>query len=424
MTQGLRLRLLRSHGRDRTGVFSIPANGAGLALALELAGDVFDEAQRRETEQCRIECQGQAWTVVNRSRSLVATLNGQRVMNNGPAQELKAGDALELGWHAFQVDAIEATIARHPPTAVAERIDSLHAEMQSEPAPAHFDLSTLAEPEPGLHGHLQDDPFAALGIAGTSERNHVDVLAKLLGEAPPPKPHNNTIEPWQAPKLNASATAEERLVAELGAEFLRVLHDPSALGGSFDAKAAPSRSAEWIPTLADYMRKAATYNLMGEILEPRGSIEQLLDSFDTSGTASWMEVIEPEDVLGLFAGDLARHANPPMPRVTRVDHHSLSPDSHVQFGASARTDGTATIDDGSHWQIDFALNEPNSVSGASAVQTEKGDAIARPGPPTPVLPIAAPMPLRAATPSIAPVTPPPPPPPEVDSGKPRWLQND
>jgi hypothetical protein len=44
--------------------------------------------------------------------------------------------------------------------------------------------------------------------------------------------------------------------------------------------------------------------------------------------------VASEDVLGLFAPELAREAKPPLPSLTRREHHDLSPDSHVRIGST------------------------------------------------------------------------------------------
>jgi type VI secretion system protein ImpM len=198
-------------------------------------------------------------------------------------------------------------------------------------------------------GDGRSNPFGILDIAGAPERDFGNTLAELLGEAPA-TPSASSTTSGSAPSAlarqvasvshdaaqpgiaDALAPAQDRLLRELHQEFDRAVQDPTqiGLGAVWNTQSAAGTGPA--PGLDDLRHEAGKFALLRDILEPRQAIDQLIHHFDSQEPSALLDAPRPQDVLGLFT-DTARAGKPPLPTLTRRDHHNVSPDSHVQFGA-------------------------------------------------------------------------------------------
>jgi hypothetical protein len=369
----LQLRLVHSRGNARDGVLVVPSSGVGMADALELGGERLSDAQWRAANLCRIALQGdgKGWQLVNNSQTLVCALNGERVTARRPLA-VAPGDTLELGLLRFVVEAGEgaAPLAAQsgllaPPIQPSESTGRRSAALlpSGAEADAAFDLRDLAVPAGGGHHvGVLDDPFGVLDIAGAEARPVADPLSELLGEARLPLPATSPVghvDLMEAAPCASDRTQEGRVSAvtqrlptlentganpamalfdDLHAEYVRVVRDPTQLAGRTDWEGFLAPSSERAPTLEELSREAEPYPLLRDILLAREGIDQVIDNFDPLGRPRLLDEEGPEDVLRLFAPELARNAKAPMPSLTRREHHALSPDSHMHLGPSRPDD--------------------------------------------------------------------------------------
>ena len=321
----LRLRLTRNQGMSADGALPMPAAGAGLAGALALADRKPDEEQRREADLCRIGLHGSAWLFSNGSRALVCAVNGERVPA-GATAPVADGDVLEIGLLRFVVA-----------VAAGDTDDDA------------FDLRDLAEPALGL-GERSDgwraeqpfaDPFGALDIDGARPQPVADPLAELLGE--PPVANARAASPPPETGRRAPPPCADTagvLLDELHAEFVRAVRDPgrpAAAGAVWESsqEAIAERKAE---SFEDMSRHALTaFPLVRDVLKKRETIDQIFDGFGSTGESTLLDAEKPDEVLGLFAPELARGVKASLPSITRRDHHALSPDSHLYLPPAAST---------------------------------------------------------------------------------------
>ncbi|RDI17344.1 hypothetical protein DFR41_11770 [Pseudacidovorax intermedius] len=351
----LRLRLVHSRGHARDAVIALRPEGTGMAEALELAGDRLNDAQWRAANRCQVTWQEAAktWQLVNDSANLVCSVNGQRVAGGGPVT-LGAGDDLEVGLHRFRVESVEPEPLARAPSASGEGADfGLHGS-KAGPATAvaphlpaaqgvaasedEFDLTDLATPwsEDTITRAGDADPFGMLGIEGARGGRPPDPLAQLLGEAPTAPVH----APLAPPPLRHFSDADARgasgpspgLFDRLHEEFVRAVRDPSQVGGTVDWDVAQGPGGEPAPSLEQLSHDADRYALLRDILLPREDIERLIDRFDPLNRPNPLEGERSEDVLRLFAPELALDAHKPLPSLTLREHRELAPDSHVRIG--------------------------------------------------------------------------------------------
>lgn len=365
----LRLRLVHSHGNARNGVLSVAAVGAGMAEALELCGERLNDGQWRAANLCRIAWQGdgRGWQLANDSHMLVCAVNGERAEAGMPVA-IAVGDTLELGLLRFLVEAGEGealqaahgkpigmTPARHPVVApIGTVVPAPGADERSA-----FDLCDLAVPANGEpHANTLEDPFGVLDIAGAKARPVADLLSDLLGEASPvatpaarhadsPQPAVRETDPAHKERTSAAneaplSRAAAALFDELHDEFVRVVRDPTQLAGRTDWEGFLALDGEPAPTLEEMSREAEPYPLLRDIVKAREGIDQVIENFDPLGRSSLLDEEGSEDVLRLFAPELARNAKAPMPSLTRREHHALSPDSHMHLGPSRPDDKDAS----------------------------------------------------------------------------------
>lgn len=365
----IRLRLVRSHGGVLDGVLCVPAAGCGLAGALELGGERLNDTQWRAANLCRIARKGDGWQLVNASQTIVCTLNGERIRAS-QSTLLAAGDTLELGLLCFEVESDLASPVPVPPGPSRTALAAPPAVTQAVADAVEFDLRDLAFPsmEAGhaSEGGRADDPFRVLDIAGAEARPAGDALAELLGDvvAPPPSadrypdPLQASTEMLSAPSGRASSVTQRAsarptagsaraamahpaalLFDGLHEEFVRVVRDPTQLAGRTDWEGILAPDGDHAPSLDELSRQAESYPLLRDILLPREGIDQVIADFDPLGRSTLLDIDDSEEVLRLFAPDLARHARPSVPSLTRREHHDMSPDSHMQLGG-ARPDET------------------------------------------------------------------------------------
>lgn len=352
--ESLQLRIVRSHGGSKNIVMPVPDEGCGLADALELGGERLNDAQWRSANQCRIERFGAGWQVCNGSRTLVCVLNGRRVSADG-AVALTAGDALELGLLRIEVETATAAVLDASSMALsaahAERLspDTMrglaypHSESHAHAVPAsasvadavEFDLRDLTD-QPAwfgaldsLHADSLDNPFGVLGIAGAEPRPASDSLAEMLGQSPA-QSANAARAPVAA--IGSRPDTAALLMSGLHDEFVRVVRDPHQLAGQADWDGVLATHSDKAPTLDELSQRAAPYALLRDILLEREGIDQIIENFDPLTPSTLLDTTAIDDVLHLFAPDLARSAKVAVPTLTRREHHEVSPDSHMQPG--------------------------------------------------------------------------------------------
>ncbi|MDM0120859.1 TagK domain-containing protein [Variovorax arabinosiphilus] len=354
MPTPIRLRLVRSHGDAVDLALPVPPQGRGLADALELGGERLNDTQWRSANRCRIVPNGDAWQLANESPTLVCTLNGIRVRAS-TSVALAAGDMLELALLRFLVEpALDDAMSAAPTRRVAGPSVVHQAAPKTPPSAiadaVEFDLRDLAFPaqETGAQraSAASDDPFGVLDIDGAEALPAANPLAELLGEDPAPQrrrdrrappPREDGAPADGAPLLAgqpSTAMREDALFAGLHEEFVRVARDPTQLAGRTDWEGLLATGGALAPSFDDLVRQGEPYPMVRDILEPRESIDQVIEDFDPLGRPTLLDVRDDEDILHLFAPELARKAVTAMPSLTRQEHHHLSPDSHLQLGAA------------------------------------------------------------------------------------------
>lgn len=348
----LRLQLTHSNGEARRGALSIPPTGAGMADALQLCGERQSEAQWRAANLCRIAWSDSAgaWRLTNSSHTLMCVCRGERVLA-GASVLVAPGDRLELGLLRFTVEQdVEVDEGLPDKSASVRRgvadADAGQATVSRTPAveAPPFDLRALAfddrsggdgdrdENRPEAHVDVLANPFGVLDIAGAQPSPVADVLAGLLGDAPAAAPTRPAAR-WASPPPRGEGPPAG-LLDELHDEFVRVVRDPAQLAGRVDWEGLLASGNEAAPTLDELRRQAEPYPLLRDILLPREGIDRIIEDFEPLMRSGLLDQEVPEDVLGLFAPELARDSRAPLPSLTRQEHHDLSPDSHVQFGAA------------------------------------------------------------------------------------------
>ena len=401
------LHLVRSHGSAAQGALSIPKTGVGMSAVLALTAQVLDAAQRADADKCRITWDGTDWCVANDSHQLVCAVNSRVSKTAAPPVVLAAGDTLELGLHAFELR-YETLLVTPQPLTKKERLITAAAPVVE---PAEFDLRDLAMQPAAGFGAWSNNPFGVLALRGISAPPVVDALAELLGDTTRHPEQPFWVETSRVDALPPRATSGDRLLAELADEFVRVVRDPGALSGRVSDDPTDAFAGDYVPTLDDFIERAAVYPSTTDILKARGSIDALIDTFDAFGFDPVTFESEPKSVLHLFAPLAAQHAKAPMPPVTRRDHHSLSPDSHVNIGAYI----TPTSTSPSHLAVSVRVkagpvfDQPhvNVVTKVAAVQViAKPDS--QPSSPKPVALV-----VNLATGRLSP--------PPPDPGVPQWL---
>ncbi|MES2252005.1 MAG: TagK domain-containing protein [Pseudomonadota bacterium] len=317
-----------------------------MADALQLCGERQSEAQWRAANLCRIAWSDSAgeWRLTNSSHTLMCVCRGERVPA-GASAPVVPGDTLELGLLRFTVEQGAPVDVRRSGTRAPGQRESSDAERSaashtsasaSEALP--FDLRVLAfndRSEGGereAHVDVLANPFGVLDIAGAQPSPVADVLAGLLGDAPVAGQARPVVRPTSPPSRGDGRPAS--LLDELHEEFVRVVRDPAQLSGRVDWEGWLASGNEAAPTLDDLRRQAEPYPLLRDILLPREGIDRIIEDFEPLVRSGLLDQDVPEDVLGLFAPELARDSRAPLPSLTRQEHHDLSPDSHLHLGST------------------------------------------------------------------------------------------
>jgi hypothetical protein len=314
----LTLRLVRSHGDAAAGTLSVPAGGMGLAEALALDGRAPDESQRREADLCRMGLREGRWRLSNQSHVLACTLNGERVPP-GASIPIGHGDLLEIALLRWIVELDPADSGTM----------DLDARDPGQSAPPGKE-----QPDDGWrNAQPLDDLFGVLDIDGARPRPQADPLAELLGEAPgahrlPAKSATKeTLQKPESRRGRPQLDAAEALLDDLHQQFVRAVRDPARLaqGAMWEGSPAPvgERTSTTLETLS--REAVAAYPMVRDMLQARETIDQVLGGFDHGGATPLLDVDAPEEVLRLFAPDLAQSVR--IPSLTRREHHALSPDS-------------------------------------------------------------------------------------------------
>lgn len=353
----LQLRVVHSRGGPRQGVVPITPGSFGMAAALELGGERLNDAQWRSANQCRLAWRGDAegWQLHNGSQSLVCALNGERVTVAKPVA-VRAGDTLEVGLLRFVIEAgaPDAEAVAPPPTDEAFEdftvFDAVGVEpvLRDAPRPSAagldgFDLrdlgSSSAHGSPAMAPTAASggDPFGVLDIDGAEARPAVDPLSGLPGEAAAPPAARSAARPPSAHggaplRQGPERSSSTGVLDDLHDEFVRVVRDPSQLAGHTDWAGVPVPGAAPSTSMPDLSQQAKSFPMMLDILRPPGNIDQVVQDFDPLGRSTLLDMDGPEDVLRLFAPELARSVRATVPSLTRREHHELSPDSHVRIG--------------------------------------------------------------------------------------------
>lgn len=344
------LRLTHSGGEARNGTMRIPAVGAGMADALQLCGERQSDAQWRVANMCRIAWSDRTkgWQLTNNSQTLMCVRNGERV-RGGASVSIAVGDTLELALLRFVVTSEEGEAA-HGRSAKPSAKPGLHAvdgasriptpEPSAERDPPAFDLRDLAvstSDQAGSESRTDAlaDPFGVLGMASAKSHSTADVLAELLGEIP-----RAASAPLASPAPRAlpEQGRSDGLIDELHDEFVRVVQNPDQLAGRTDWEGFLAFGAEPAPSLDELSRQAEKYPLLRYILQPSEGIDRIIDDFEPLARSGLIDTEQPEDVLSLFAPELARDTKTALPSLTRREHHALSPDSHIHIGSARPSD--------------------------------------------------------------------------------------
>lgn len=332
------LRLTHSGGEARYGTMLIPPAGAGMADILHLCSEHQRVGQWGVANLCRIAWCDEAgeWQLSNGSYTLMCARNGKRVQA-GAVVPVAVGDTLELGLLRFVLEqgAGEAPERTHAVLEAPEAQPALSEDRGLGSAlPRVFDLSDLdgQGSDDGQRIGPLVDPFGVLDIAGARSRPAADTLAALLDERP--RLETRTTPSARQPLDAAPASV---LLDALHEEFVRVVQDPGQLSGHTLWEGFAVLGAEAAPTLEELSRRAETYPLLRDILLPREGIDQVIEAFEPLARSKLLDPEPSQDVLGMFAPELAREAKVPLPSLTRREHHDLSPDSHVRIGS--RRDG-------------------------------------------------------------------------------------
>lgn len=334
------LRLTHSGGEARHGTLLIPPTGASMADAFRLCAERQDGGEWSVANLCHIAWRGEAgeWQLRNGSYTLMCACNGRRV-RGGAVVPVAAGDTLELGLQRFVLEQGEEGLPERVHAAIEKQQGPLPVPEGAgvEPAlPRVFDLRQLDGR--GIDDSRRidplGDPFGVLDIAGARSSPAADTLSELLGERSCPEARTT---PPAGPPLGAEPAST--LLGELHEEFVRVVQDPDLLSGRTDWEGSVVFGAEAAPTLEELSREAETYPLLRDILQPREGVDQIIEEFESLTQSGLLDAEHPQDVLGLFAPELARDARALLPSLTRREHHALSPDSHVRIGSMRSGDG-------------------------------------------------------------------------------------
>jgi len=332
------LRLTHSGGEARDETMWIPPAGAGMADILQPGAGHRSVGAGGVANLCRIAWCGESegWQLRNGSYTLMCARNGRRV-RAGAVVPVAVGDTLELGLLRFVLEQ-GAQEARKAPERMPVALEAQTVQLGvpedrniGSASPQAVDLRALDDQgsDEGRRIDPLADPFGVLDIAGARSRPAADTLAALLGERP-------RLEARTAPSAGPSLDAgpADVLLDGLHEEFVRVVQDPGQLAGRTPWEGFVAFGTEAAPTLEELSRQAEAYPLLRDILLPREGIDQVIEAFEPFARSGLLDVEPSQELLGMFAPELARETRVLLPSLTRREHHELSPDSHVRIGST------------------------------------------------------------------------------------------
>ena len=135
------------------------------------------------------------------------------------------------------------------------------------------------------------------------------------------------------------AAGQDDVLALLHEEFCNVLAFPSRLVGNSQWEPATSRRVEASPDFDGLVLDGAAYVQVRDLVLPHEGIDRLMARFmtelDPANVSTLLDAGRPEEILQLFGPAVPAGLRLPLPEMTRLDHHSLSPDSAVEIGSFA-----------------------------------------------------------------------------------------
>ena len=334
-----RLRMTHCRGRPHHAILSIGLTGQDMKRALELDERAPGFQELRSAERCRIEPRDATtngcWQLANDGLGVVCALNGRRI-RRGQSTPIIPGDELELGLLRFVIEAVELgtqTTRRGVPRASEDAAFTAEPDAASNAGP-DLDLHDLAGTAT-LREALTDPPQDILGIPGfalTATRASAHCLeessllpVEALGLPSPSATSPDPFEPTEAPR-------EDDVMGLLHREFERAVRAPAELHTRSGWSTPAVRGGEAAPNLDQLTQSSDRFHLLRDVLQHRAHIDDAIAHIDTLGSAASLAAIGDEEVLSLFAPELARLAPRKLPELTRREHHGLSPDSPVRIG--------------------------------------------------------------------------------------------
>lgn len=320
MDDSIQLRLLRQRGLATDGVLPVAGNGACLADLLCEDAHADEATPSRELKDFSLERHGGGWWIVNRSHSLVCSLNRMKI---GPGERLRAtvGDVLEAGLSRFAVE-----------TAGAGRAD--HADL-SDRADVPVAPAARIEPVGGLP--IRDDAVSAQASA---------LALRELGDTGRfgvPFGHDDypfaLVEPARGRQATSDAAESHEhapavdIIDQLRAECDRALDEPLSTMNWSGFAAIPDRASERDAASHDVGAGDAHASLHDVVLGPL-RIDDVIAQLDDLGETALFFSDETPEVLRAFVPAGARPVRRPTPALVRRDHHSVTADSHYRMTAA------------------------------------------------------------------------------------------
>ena len=144
--------------------------------------------------------------------------------------------------------------------------------------------------------------------------------------------------PRFTPEMQAQTSAERTLektdvITQLAWQFRQAVTDPTFLQRGQASTGASQVTDQVTTTLEQLARQDPAHFSLEDVLSGQLSIDQVLHRIGPDDPA-WNTPAAPENVLLLFADEMARQEPSPLPGLTRREHHAISPDSPVSIGAT------------------------------------------------------------------------------------------
>lgn len=155
--------------------------------------------------------------------------------------------------------------------------------------------------------------------------------------------HEKNLNPFAdlprfTPEMQAQTSAERTLektdvITQLAWQFRQAVTDPTFLQRGQASTGASQVTDQVTTTLEQLARQDPAHFSLEDVLSGQLSIDQVLHRIGPDDPA-WNTPAAPENVLLLFADEMARQEPSPLPGLTRREHHAISPDSPVSIGAT------------------------------------------------------------------------------------------